>query len=266
MSLPAGISRVGFLHLCADLPVLTPQLTYFLWNASSVLYLTEGLISIVFAPIAYYAVPNSLTTAWFLNKEEKDLAAIRYEINREHFDPDEKFSWYEVRRGCRDWKTWAHAVNQFCVDVSLYGVTTFMPTIIKGLDITKDTVYSQLLTVPVYLVAAVSFIIGAQLSDRYRTRSIPLFVYGGIMVTGYVIIAVVESPAVRYFGVFVTGLGVYAMRLWISVALTLLSMVITTFHALALKRINRHRAALVAAGAPDQPELGDDNPHFVFYL
>lgn len=74
-----------------------------------------------------------------------------------------------------------------------------------------------------YLVAAVSFLIGARLSDHYKTRSIPLLVYGAIMIVGCerfsptapviltslplvdIIIAAVTSPGVRYFGVFVTG-------------------------------------------------------------
>lgn len=81
-----------------------------------VLYLVEGIISISFAPIAYYLIPNSLTTvrksrhlrrqsltfsprqARFLNEKERELAAVRYEINKENYDPDEKFSWHEVRR------------------------------------------------------------------------------------------------------------------------------------------------------------------------
>jgi hypothetical protein len=33
---------------------------------------------------------------------------------------------------------------------------------------------------------------------------------------------------------------------------------------LALKRINIKRERQVAEGAPDQTELGDDNPHFRF--
>ncbi|KAM0755613.1 MFS general substrate transporter [Meredithblackwellia eburnea MCA 4105] len=280
------------------------------------LYFVEGLISIAFAPIAYFMVPNHLTEAWFLNKREKELCAVRYEINKENYDPSEKFSWHEVKRGFTDWKTWAHAVNQFCVDISLYGVTTFMPTIIKGLNITKKTVDAQLLTVPVYFVAAASFIIGAKISDHYKNRSVPLLVYGAIMIIGYIIIATVHSPQVRYFGVFVTGLGTYSMSalnvawtnnnnakhykratatglmqlvgnssgacigyiynaqsapgyhkgLWISVGLTALSMVITATQAMALKRINEKRRVLVAQGAEDQPELGDENPHFVFYL
>lgn len=31
-------------------------------------------------------------------------------------------------------------------------------------------------------------------------------------------------------------------------------------------RENAKKRALVEAGAPDQPELGNDNPHFMYYI
>lgn len=40
------------------------------------------------------------------------------------------------------------AVNQFCVNVTLYGLSTFMPIIIRGLQLTTNPVFAQLLTVP----------------------------------------------------------------------------------------------------------------------
>jgi hypothetical protein len=45
-----------------------------------------------------------------------------------------------------------------------------MPVIIKGLNLTKNTVDAQLLTVPVYFVAAASYVIGARYSDKYQVR------------------------------------------------------------------------------------------------
>ena len=58
---------------------------------------------------------------------------------------------------------------QFCADVTLYGLTTFMPAIIRGMG--YSNVNAQLLTVPVYFVGATAFIIIARLSDKYRMRS-----------------------------------------------------------------------------------------------
>jgi len=46
-----------------------------------------------------------------------------------------------------------------------------MPVIIKGLNLTKNTVDAQLLTVPVYFVAAASYVIGARYSDKYQVSA-----------------------------------------------------------------------------------------------
>jgi hypothetical protein len=70
-------------------------------------YLVEGCISLAFAPIAYMIIPNTLDKAWFLNKREQELCAIRYEINKDNFDPSETFSWKQVRLAAKDWKTWS---------------------------------------------------------------------------------------------------------------------------------------------------------------
>lgn len=43
-------------------------------------------------------------------------------------------------------------------------------------------------------------------------------------------------------------------------------MAVTTGTALKLRSINAKRAIMVQEGVLDQPELGDPNPHFVYYL
>lgn len=281
------------------------------------LYIVEGIISIAFAPIAYFIIPNELTSAWFLKPREKELCAIRYEINAAHYDVDAKFSWHEVKRAVKSWMTWSHGVNQFCVDTTLYGVSTFTPIVVKGLNLTHNTTYSQLLCVPVYALGAISFLIGAHFSDKYNIRSIPMLIYGGIACIGYLILVLSHSASVRYFGVYVTVISCYSMSglnvawtnsnnaghykratatglmqfvgnssgaaigfifsaqtaprydqgFWVSFGLTVLSMIITTAHAFALRRINAKRAALIEAGGQvDRPELGDDNVFFVYFL
>ena len=67
---------------------------------------------------------------------------------------------------------------QFCGDITLYGISTFMPAIIKGLGYAN--VYANLLTVPVYFVAAAAFLTTAYLSDKYQLRS-PFIAFGFVM-------------------------------------------------------------------------------------
>lgn len=64
--------------------------------------------------------------AWFLKPHEKELAVIRYEINKRNYSHDEKFSWFEVGKALKDWTVYAAGSIQFCADVTLYGISTFM--------------------------------------------------------------------------------------------------------------------------------------------
>lgn len=58
----------------------------------------------------------------------------------------------------------------------------------------------------------------------------------------------------------------YTKGLWVSVGLTVLSMVITINHAYALKKINKVRRANIAAGVESDSSMGNDSPTFVYYL
>lgn len=87
----------------------------------------EGCITLALAPIAYFWIPNRLDTAWFLSPEQKELAAKRYEINKRHFNEAESFRWSEVFKAFKDWRVYSSGTIQFCADVTLYGISTFMP-------------------------------------------------------------------------------------------------------------------------------------------
>lgn len=58
----------------------------------------------------------------------------------------------------------------------------------------------------------------------------------------------------------------YSKGIYIAMSFSILSVLITAGQAFALKRINAKRAALIAAGAPDEPEKGSDNVHFKYML
>jgi MFS family permease len=57
----------------------------------------------------------------------------------------------------------------------------------------------------------------------------------------------------------------YIMGMWFAFSVTLLSMCCTLFIRYMLTKENKRRKELIAQGVPDQPELGDRNPHFQYY-
>jgi hypothetical protein len=57
---------------------------------------------------------------------------------------------------------------QFCQDILLYGFSTFLPSIIKGMG--YNTLQSQYLTIPVFMFGGLAFLLFAFISDRLRVR------------------------------------------------------------------------------------------------
>ncbi|KAI0015435.1 high-affinity nicotinic acid transporter [Xylariomycetidae sp. FL0641] len=178
--------------------------TYFSsWRS---LFIIEGILTVLACPTFYFLFPNSPTTAWFLTPEEKEMMKLRYELNP-HWGVDEKFTWKAVADALKDPKWYAFWVFQFSVDVSLYGFTTFLPAIIKGLGYTSVT--ANLLTVPVYFWGLITFLFTAYMSDRMANRG---YWIGGpllCLIIGYAILISAESLGVRYFACFITVMGIY---------------------------------------------------------
>lgn len=92
--------------------------------------------------------------------------------------------------------------------LSLFSFMTFLPAIIRGLGYTS--VHAQLITVPVYVWATLSYLIIAWASDRVGLRS--PFILGACLacIVGYSMKIGSSSLGVRLAAVFVLGTGVYA--------------------------------------------------------
>ena len=94
----------------------------------------------------------------------------------------------------------------------LYGISLFLPTIINELGYVSGV--AQLLTVPIYITAAVLTIITAYFSDRSRVGRMPfIFIPMCAILVGF-IIAIAGSthgglPGLVYAGVFIATCGIY---------------------------------------------------------
>lgn len=83
-----------------------------------------------------------------------------------------------------------------------------MPTFIR--DFGFDSVTAQILTVPVYAVGAISFVIQAYFSDKLAVRGPFILANMVLCLIGYIILAAVEGPTgVKYFALFIVSLGMW---------------------------------------------------------
>lgn len=174
------------------------------WEGWRWLFAVEGAMTLVLVPIYFFMFPTHPTTAWFLSAEEKVIMKARYE-NDAHWGIDEKFTWSKVLSALTDPKWYAFWIFQFGVDVSLYGFTTFLPTIVSGLG--YSGVHANLMTVPIYMVGLVWFLIVAYFSDRTGFRA-PFLGAGCVfLIIGYAILISVENLRVRFFACFGMFIG-----------------------------------------------------------
>ncbi|EXJ78930.1 hypothetical protein A1O3_08430 [Capronia epimyces CBS 606.96] len=170
------------------------------------LFCIEGAMTLLLVPVFFFLFPTTPTTAWFLTAEEKAMMNARYEADKS-WGHDEAFSWQECFKAFVDPKWYAFWVYQFSVDISLYGLTTFLPAIVKGLGYTS--IHANLMTVPIYMCALVFFLVLAYFSDRVGVRW--PFLAGPLLclIVGYAILISVENLKVRFFACFIAALGIY---------------------------------------------------------
>ncbi|KAM0494726.1 hypothetical protein ACHAP9_003645 [Verticillium nonalfalfae] len=211
--------RVGYLFVSAAIAgALGGLLAYGIGHMDGVqgmsgwrwIMIIEGIPTFVLGIITYWALPNDPATAYFFTEEEKVMMAAR--LGREYGQTKsaQEFDRRDMVKAFRDWKVWMFCIGLFGADTMLYGFSTFLPTIIRGLgDWTVAQV--QLLTVPCYFLGAATYMCIAFLSDRTRKRGLFCVIFGTISVVGYGVLISPTSQGVHYFGCFLVATGLYVV-------------------------------------------------------
>ncbi|KAF9889304.1 hypothetical protein FE257_007413 [Aspergillus nanangensis] len=207
--------RVSYLMSCAAISgAVGGLLAYGLLHMDGIggkagwrwVYIIEGLLSIVCALLIWFGLPNDPSNAYFLTEDEKWMMRVRNEQRRKYMGSEE-FSWEELRIAIRDPKLMFSSVVQFCQDILLYGFSTFLPTILTSLG--YNSLMSNVLTVPVYIWAAIVFVAFAFMADKYSKFAVFIFGTNIFGIIGYIILLAVPNNAVKYFGTFLCGIATY---------------------------------------------------------
>ncbi|UCK59200.1 hypothetical protein AFCA_002022 [Aspergillus flavus] len=175
------------------------------------IFILEGLLTIVVAFIAPFAIHDSPETAGFLTEEERKFVIhmLRTQNTGGTAEATE-FRMKYVIDALLDWQIYVSIIVYWGITCPLYGISLFLPSIIKDLGYTSST--AQLLTVPIYITAAVVAVIAAWLSDRQKQRSPFVLFFMGLIAAGFIIVLASTGrgvPGVVYFGVFVSVVGIY---------------------------------------------------------
>nr|POE72475.1 putative transporter [Quercus suber] len=189
------------------------------------LFLLEGFPACLVAMWAWYWIPDSPSTALWLTSRERKVAKLRMrqeQISKKHdttmpMDVNsprhkQKFQWREVTKTLMDPVCYLTAIMFFCCNVAFSSMPVFLPTIIHEMGF--STLQSQALSAPPFLFAFVIVLLTAFISDRIKSRSIPMMAHAFVAMLGYVFLAVAgsfqASFLLRYISVFPICAGFFS--------------------------------------------------------
>lgn len=172
------------------------------------IFIVEGILTIAVAFLGYFMLISNIDGAHFLSEDEKDYMRDRVMYDGTDIPMNDDYQRRFVVAGLTDWKTWASLVSYIGSLAPLYSIALTLPTILRTFG--YDAVRSQLMTVPVYVVAAVCVLIFAYLSDRFQNRTFFLCLGTAISAIGWGFGHATFNPSVRYGACFVSAAGSYA--------------------------------------------------------
>ncbi|KAL3420960.1 major facilitator superfamily transporter [Phlyctema vagabunda] len=123
-----------------------------------IIFLTCGLLTVVFSVVVFIFMPDSPVEAKFLNKKDKLIAIERLRANQMGVVSTE-WRWDHVMESVSDVKTWLWFSLIFSVSVPSGGVTTFGPLIVKSFGF--DSFKTILLNIPFGAVQIIATLGGA---------------------------------------------------------------------------------------------------------
>ena len=174
------------------------------------LFLVEGLPSIIAGLLTFYILPDSPGTASFLTEEDKLVARSRgiRQVGSQEGHRIGKIVWPDILAALLDLKNYFTALMYFSCNVSFSSLPVFLPTILTEMGFSP--IHSQGLSAPPYFLAFIVVISSTYVADRTQQRALVVIVLSLIGAIGYILLAVCSSTGPRYTGVFLAASGIFA--------------------------------------------------------
>jgi MFS family permease len=166
------------------------------------LFLIEGLPSIAVGIWVFFYLDSSILEAKWLSSEEKDLLARNLDAEERHKT--------EVRLAdaFRSGKVWALCAIYFTLMIGLYGISFWLPTIVKAFGV-KGYLGVGLITAIPYAVAVVGMMLLSRSSDRTGERRLHYVANVTVGAIGLVLSGVfASSPPLAILFLSIGTLGV----------------------------------------------------------
>jgi D-galactonate transporter len=168
------------------------------------LFLLEAVPSLVLGIVILLYLDNGIASAKWLTDAEKSLLARNVEGDNAH-----KSAHASIKAFIGDRRLWLLAAIYFCVVLGQYGLTFWLPTIIRKAGV-SDPLWVGLFTAIPYLCAIVALPLVGMSADRFRERRLHLAVPMFVSVAGFAMLPLLGSVGASIVCLSIASAGILA--------------------------------------------------------
>ncbi len=169
------------------------------------LFLIEGIPSIVLAFLTLMYLPDGPANAAWLSPDEKQCITDRLAEERRQSSRQQRQSTSEAMRSRR---VWAFAAIYFGIVMSFYGITFWLPQIVKAFSGVNDFLVGCLAAIP-WIAAAVAMIVISKHSDTTRERRWHVALSAVAGAAGLIAAGITTKPVLELAALSVAAAGIW---------------------------------------------------------
>jgi len=170
------------------------------------IFVAEGIPAVVIGFIVFAALTDRPADAKWLTAAERDWLITR--LAREEAAKAGIRTW-TVGQSLRDGKVLTLALGFFCNVIPIYGITLWLPQIVKSAGGLTNFQTGLVTPIP-YVCAAIAMVLNARHSDRTGERKLHILVSALIGAAGFILAATASSPWLGLLGICIGACGIWA--------------------------------------------------------
>jgi ACS family tartrate transporter-like MFS transporter len=172
------------------------------------MFVLEGLPAVILGFVVLGFLTEKPADARWLSAEQRDWLSRR--IDAEHVEAHARHG-VQLRAALLHPTVWLLAIIMFCCQTGSYGLTFWVPSIVKelsGYTVLQITLFSA---IP-YVAAALGMVLVGRSSDRSGERFLHVAIPSFIGAAGFVAVGFAASPMIAMFALSVAAVGDYCTR------------------------------------------------------
>ncbi|ONG54784.1 MFS transporter [Pseudoroseomonas deserti] len=174
------------------------------WAGWQWMFLIEAIPAVLLGLVVIAMLDNGVKDAKWLDQSEKDILARNIAA-----DDGGKSGSHSLRAILSDWRVWQMSLIYFLFVMGQYGLTLWMPTLVRASGVTGNFNIGLLSAIP-FICAIIAMVIFSRSADHHRERRWHLVIPAMLATVGFTVAATASSTTIAIIFLSMAAAGVLA--------------------------------------------------------